>query len=345
MTNKKRWGWIFFLLVFWPLTVFGGQPEQWETYKNTFISEDGRVIDFYQDAMSHSEGQGYGMLLALMNNDRATFDQLVKWSTANLQVRQDALFAWAWGRRQNGDWTVIDYNNATDGDILIAFALVKAAAKWHHDPYKAMAQGIVSDIRTQLADVHHGLTLLLPGYYGFNEPCGVVVNTGYLILPAFACFAAMDDPAFWNRIGADTLRLLEKARFSKFKLPADWVCLRNGDVSMAPSREPRFGYEAIRLPLYLLWAGNSDHLEMFSDYLRFISRANYLPNGVNLEKNTVSMDEASAGFYAVVGRCAKYLKAHDLSRKLLSEADQKISKEIKNYYSYTLYLLSKGNLD
>lgn len=344
MRNKKTWGWIF-ILILWPLMCFGGQPQQWETYKNTFISEDGRVIDFSQDAMSHSEGQGYGMLLALMHNDRATFDQLVKWSTDNLQVRQDALFAWAWGRRHNGCWAVIDYNNATDGDILIAFALAKAAIKWRHEPYKTRAQGIISDIRTQLVDDHHGLTLLLPGYYGFKEPSGVVVNTGYLILPAFACFAAVDDPAFWKRICADSVRLLEKARFSKFKLPADWVRLQNGDVSMAPSREPCFGYEAIRLPLYLLWTGNPDHLEMFSDYLRFVFRVNYLPDGVNLEKNTVSMDRASAGFYAVLGRCAQYLEAHDLSRKLLFEADQKITKEIKNYYSHTLYLLSKGNLD
>ena len=51
------------------------QPGTWEHYKKTFISNDGRVIDYYQEQCSHSEGQGYGMLLAVRHNDKETFSQ------------------------------------------------------------------------------------------------------------------------------------------------------------------------------------------------------------------------------------------------------------------------------
>ena len=36
----------------------------WEHFKLKFITEDGRVVDDGNNNMSHSEGQGIGMLLA-----------------------------------------------------------------------------------------------------------------------------------------------------------------------------------------------------------------------------------------------------------------------------------------
>ena len=142
---------IIFLVAF---NCQASQKEAWQAYKTKFISNDGRVIDYFQKSISHSEGQGYGLLLALMYDDQETFDRLLKWSLDNLQIRRDALFAWAWGQRSNGAWMVIDYNNASDGDMLISFALVKAAKKWNHPPYMTLALEIIKDIRTLLA-FHH----------------------------------------------------------------------------------------------------------------------------------------------------------------------------------------------
>ena len=42
----------------------------WHDYKERFLLQDGRIIDTYQHNRSHSEGQGYGMLLAIANRDR-----------------------------------------------------------------------------------------------------------------------------------------------------------------------------------------------------------------------------------------------------------------------------------
>lgn len=67
-------------------------PGTWGYYRRHFISEDGRVIDFFQNKTSHSEGQGYGMLLAVAHKDRASFDRIYNWTRQNLMVRAPAGF-------------------------------------------------------------------------------------------------------------------------------------------------------------------------------------------------------------------------------------------------------------
>jgi endoglucanase len=317
----------------------------WKTYQQTFVSADGRVVDFFQNSISHSEGQGYGLLLAVMNGDRPAFDRIFRWTADNLQVRRDSLFAWSWGRRPNGGWNVIDYNNASDGDILIAFALLKAAARWGHPPFREAALHIVGDIRAHLAVTAHDFQLIAPAYFGFTGQAENTFNTGYLVLPAFAEFAKADDEAFWKRTLMDSQRLLEKAAFSRLGLPADWVAVENGQVTVAAARSPFFGYEAIRAPLYLAWHGNGGRLSAFAEYLQFVERAGYLPNRVNLVDGAVAVEEAPAGFYAVMGLCAQRLGRGAQAQKLFQDARAKMDREPKDYYSNTLFLLATGKMD
>jgi len=326
------------------LTVAGAcaaEGSDWPTYQRRFVSPDGRVIDPMQQDRSHSEGQGYGLLLAARHRDRATFDRILQWSESNLQVRKDALFAWSWGLRRNGSWTVIDYNNATDGDLLIALALLEAHDAWRLEPYRRKAADIITAVRARLAWEQDGFLVLAPAYYGFDDGRQLVVNSGYTVLPAFREFAAVDDRAFWQRVERDSLRLLEKNRFTRWQLPADWLIMKSGEVAVDTARTPFFGYEAIRVPLYLLWSGETDLLRRFSDYVTFVDGLGYLPNRINLVDGSIAAGEAPGGFYAVFARCAAALGRKHLSRKLQEKADARIGNESKDYYSHTLYLLSK----
>ncbi len=321
------------------------QATDWAAYQRTFIATDGRVRDPNQNSISHSEGQGYGLLLAWMNDDRPAFDRVLRWTADNLQVRRDALLAWSWGRRPNGAWNVIDYNNASDGDILIAFALLKASQRWDHPPYREAALRIVRDIRAQLALTVYGYQLIAPAYFGFNNENGHSFNTGYLVLPAFDEFARVDEEVFWKGVLKDSQRLLDKSFFSHLKLPADWVALSNGQTMVDRTRSPFFGYEAIRVPLYLAWHGDRPRLAAFSDYLQFVENAGYLPRRVNLMDETVAAEEAPAGFYAVMGLCAERLERQPLARKLLQKATERVAREPEDYFSNTLYLLARGRTE
>ena len=42
--------------------------QDWQQFKNTYI-QNGRVIDASQNGISHTEGQGVALLLAVKNND------------------------------------------------------------------------------------------------------------------------------------------------------------------------------------------------------------------------------------------------------------------------------------
>src|SRR5262249_8402767 len=63
----------------------------WQNYRQRFVTDKGRVVDTANSMVSHSEGQGYGMLLAVAARDRAGFERIWNWTRANLMVRGDQL--------------------------------------------------------------------------------------------------------------------------------------------------------------------------------------------------------------------------------------------------------------
>ncbi|CTQ00749.1 exported hypothetical protein [Klebsiella variicola] len=66
----------------------------WERYKARFMMSDGRIIDTANGNVSHTEGQGFAMLLAVANNDRPAFDKLWQWTDSTLRDKSNGLFYW-----------------------------------------------------------------------------------------------------------------------------------------------------------------------------------------------------------------------------------------------------------
>ena len=90
----------------------------WESYKSRFMMPDGRIIDTGNGNVSHTEGQGFAMLLAVGNNDRPAFDKLWQWTDKTLRNKENGLFYWRYNPAESNP--VADKNNAADGDVLIA---------------------------------------------------------------------------------------------------------------------------------------------------------------------------------------------------------------------------------
>ena len=118
----------------------------WFAFKARFFSDDGRIIDSGNGGISHSEGQGYGMLLAALANDREAFDAMHGWAEASLLRDDTALFSWRYDPTE--EHPVSDPNNASDGDILIAWALLIAGKRWEEKAYLSRSQ----EIREAMAD-------------------------------------------------------------------------------------------------------------------------------------------------------------------------------------------------
>ena len=234
-------------------------PAFWQAYKDKFL-KDGRIIDDANGGISHSEGQGYGLLLAVEFDDAAAFAGLWDFTRTQLLIRDDGLAAWKWD--PNGNPHVVDVNNATDGDILIAWALAAASARWNKPDYLQAANRIARAIADHMIIDVAGAAMILPGAKGFtaeDQADGPVVNPSYWVFGAFPTFAVLTPDRNWGAVTAAGKQVLSRARFSSWQLPSDWVALANpAKPQPAEGFDPIFGYNSLRIPLYLLDAGITD---------------------------------------------------------------------------------------
>jgi endoglucanase len=313
--------------------------EDWGAFHARFVAPEGRVVDTGNQGVTHSEGQGYGLLFAAYFDDRTSFDRLLGWTQTNLRRPTDALHAWRY--RPGASVPVDDINNATDGDLLIALALLRAGQRWANPDYTEAGRAIGADILRLCVHEVDGARVLLPAAFGFEHTGRVVINPSYYVFPALAALSvAVPDPA-WAALRADGLRILRQARFGSWGLPADWLQIANGSLdNLAPAEgwPARFSWDAVRVPLHLAWAGLREEpaLRAASD---FWAAPHSLPGGgrvpawVDLETGSVATTPASRGVGAIaqLARAARGGFAPDLPRVRTAE----------DYYSAALMLLSR----
>lgn len=221
----------------------------WRAWRERFLAADGRVVDNGNNGISHSEGQGYGLTIALAQGDREAFARILGWTEAHLARPDMALYSWRYD--PSAADPVADPNNATDGDMLIAWALGSAGQRWNEPAYLARAARIRAAIRGKCVIERYGRQLLLPGIVGFAEPERVMLNPSYFIWPALDAFARLDGAKIWGRVIDDCEDLVALAKFGRYRLPTDWIAITGAKaVAPAPGKPPRFGFDAIRMPLY-----------------------------------------------------------------------------------------------
>ncbi|MBB3102539.1 glycosyl hydrolase family 8 [Azomonas macrocytogenes] len=300
----------------------------WPAYRQHYIA-GGRVVDTGNHNVSHSESQGFGMLLAEANADRQTFDRLWQWTRHHLQRKDDALFAWRYDPAAKPP--VQDQNNASDGDLLIAWALLRAAERWDNDTYAQAASAIRQAIARNLIRQYAGYTVLLPGLNGFERPDQLILNPSYLVYPALQAFAAQAPAEGWRDVLQDSQTLLLKARFGTYQLPPDWLALKqDGSLQPAEGWPKRFGFDAVRVPLYLVWGGMPADSPLLSPFRNFWSCCGQVHAWVALDNGTLSPYPASYGVKSI---------ANLLDGQITGIAP--IDGEQEDYYSASLRLLAE----
>lgn len=304
----------------------------WSAYKKRFV-RGGRVVDDV-NRISHSEGQGYAMLIAVRAGDRAAFDEIWQWTKRELYIDASGLAAWKWDERSAPK--VTDRNNASDGDILIAWALAEASDRWGTLEHREAARDIVRAIGQGNVVSTPAGPALLPGRVGFSpedHADGQVLNLSYWVFPAFERLKRLDPTVDWTALQATGLKLLREGRFGPLRLPADWIAIGSGPPAPAKAFPPRFSYNAIRIPLYLVWAKLTapELLRPFAGLWN--DDLNLGPFEVELSSGSALQTFGGNGFKAVVAaaKCALHQeKLHPSLRRI--EAD--------TYYSTTLHILS-----
>jgi len=228
----------------------------WDDYKARYITAEGAVVDTQAGGkkVSHSEGQSYGMLFALAYNDKETFDKIYKWTRKYLKNKDNGLFYWVY--RHDRKDKIADKNNASDGDLVIALALLRASERWGVKKYKIDSEHIANNILFATVTKYAGKHVMLPGENGFYYNSSITLNPSYFVFPAFAGIYNHTHISAWKNLYDDSLKILDAINSMnvKVKLPPDWISMdAAGKVKPAKEWPARSSYDAIRVPVYIYW--------------------------------------------------------------------------------------------
>lgn len=184
-----------------------------------------------------SEGQAYGMMLALYMNDQAGFDGIWDGAERNLWNDGNGFYDWRW---QDGRVTGSGF--ATDADQDIALMLIFADALvtkgiWnaHKSPknvdYKTRAQVILNTLWTKGVNagaLRPGANWGGGGTCGSGAgtwPCGEHVNPGYFSPANYRIFKDFDKSRAWGDVVERSYAIIAKSPgYSRGLLP-DWMNL------------------------------------------------------------------------------------------------------------------------
>lgn len=295
----------------------------WDSYKTYFNTDKGYIRDESQNA-AHSESTGYGMLFEVASGDKESFDKTLAWADANLLNTASGLYSWRY--LISGTNHVPDKNNATDGDILAAWALLKAAVIWEDISYLNRAKRILTAIKEKCVKVWEGYTLLLPGWNGFDHSTDasyqyVVVNPCYYIFAALKDFYTVTADEVWKtlitdgeRLTADFITKLAPAE----KILPDWFTIeKGGTFNFDKDHTRQSGWDAIRCPLYSYWY-DRDHawVKLWKNWYATKEGIDKIPAKIDIVSSGVadSMYSEYTGFKAVYNLVNSNTPATQLSK-------------------------------
>lgn len=160
-----------------------------------------------------------------------------------------------------------------------------------------------------------------------------MVNLSYWIFPAIADLGVISAEFPSSALTETGLALVGQARFGPSGLPANWISLANNAVTPARAFDKQFGYDAIRIPLYLAWLPG-DHAALLESFERAWDKADESAvEVVDLDSGEAVGAMSDPGYRAVVDlvRCSLNRPAPAQHIRDFSPTD---------YYPSTLHLLS-----
>lgn len=334
--------------------------QSWDSYRQRFIQSDGRVIDYEASDRSTSEGQAYALLRAVLINDPTTFALTLNWSENNLQrqvggKRTDSLWAWKWGRKEDGNWGVIDSNFASDGDIDAITALILASRRWHQPEYLKLAKLKLQDLwNLSTISKTQGKRYLLPGPIAAFVPDAstLYLNPSYFAPYAFRIFAQVDPQHDWLSLVDSSYQVLEdSAKLSSVGLPSDWVALntKTGQYQTLPASstlKSLYSFDSYqvwwRLSLDAAWFNSPQaqrYLVTSTQHLQKLWSKQSIPARIDLQGKPLVDYEATSQYamlYAAMQVVKPAIAQELLVKKILPQYKQGIWGDQSAYYTQNL---------
>ena len=294
-----------------------------------------------------SESQGYGMVTAVEAAKQGyasqkDFERLYNYYLAH-RMKNTQLMSWR-QTVKNGVVTA-ETNNATDGDLYIAYALIQAAKLWPQkaDAYHTQARAILKDILTYNYNSTTGV--LTVGNWATSDSKYYRLMRTSDVLPAqFQAFYKLTGNAQWLKIKSNMLSKLElMSAKSKTGLLPDFLWVEADTVRAAEKKavaskyDGDYYYNACRLPYNLAQSRDKQSQNILNKMMNFFMKQEVLYAGYTLKGKALNHYQ-SASFGAPIFYAANRNSAY---RKLVQQNKyifmQDLSKE--NYYEAAMITL------
>lgn len=184
-----------------------------------------------------SEGIAYGMLFAVYNNDKPTFDGL--WAYQQKHLNHNGIMNW----RIAANGSTTGWNGATDAEEDMAAALIAADTAW--GGYRTQATKLIGLIKQH--EVENGSLIIKPGdvWGGSGQ-----MNPSYIAPSYYDAFASYTGDKTWNSVKAANYRVLQAIHANtdarQTGLFPDWS---NSEGYPTSGMGYSYSYDASRAPL------------------------------------------------------------------------------------------------
>lgn len=236
--------------------LFHGDPDSQAVYYP--VGDDMAYILDVLHGDIRSEGQSYGMMIAVQMDKKGEFDRLWKWARTFMQHAsgpRQGYFAW----QLRTDGTVIDPNSASDGEEYIVTALFFASARWGDGEgifnYRAEAQAVLDAMLSKAGSAD--ADSIVTNIFNRAEKQVVFVPTGFADditdpsyhLPAFYeiwALRADKENAFWREAAETSRSFFRKTLHPVTGLSPDYAHFDGTPADLWNGGHKDFRFDAFR---------------------------------------------------------------------------------------------------
>ncbi len=258
-----------------------------------------------------SESQGYGMVITALAAKKgyateARFDRLMQYYFANRRSATSSLMKWK-QTTIDDKWQSVDNNNATDGDLDIAYSFILAAKLWPDNAasYKQAASDLLADIKAENYNAETGV--LTVGNWATEDQTMRYLFRSSDVMPVyFEEFARFTNDSFWTTLEETSAqKLLTLSSQHKTGLLPDFAWVTPTETkavkakTIATKNDGNYGYNSARMPLRLANSSNATIKKVQKKLLDFFRDQPIVYGGYTL-KGKALVDYQSASFSAPI---------------------------------------------
>ena len=319
----------------------------WSTNYVKNLEETSYILteDSSEGAVTLSEAQGYGMLIAARAGQKGLgsqedFDRLYQYYLNN-RLPDSELMSWKQVIKSDGTSESFEHN-ATDGDLYIAYALMEAAKVWpsEAEAYQTQAKAILADILAH--NYNAELTILTVGDWAIEDSnFHNLMRTSDVMPQQFEEFYQLTGDENWLQLKDSMLdKLLLISQQYQTGLVPDFIWVDQDSVravepnTVSTEYDGTYSYNACRVPYHLAQSQDEKSQAVLDKMLAFFMKTNRIAAGYELNGQEVQTYQA-ASFLAPIFYAAQQTKGYD---KLIQQNKfifmQDLSKEA--YYEMAL---------